>query len=119
MFVVCCRLVCMSTDSPPPSSPSQLLYSTEKLVSENKGKIDAADVTKIEEALKELKEAREGDDLEALRAKIATVQQESMKIGQAMYKNTGGGDAAAPGGAAPEGDDKTVDAEFKDKTEKK
>ena len=93
-----------------------MVYSTEKLVSENKEKIGAAEVEAVEKAVAELKEAREGEDVDVLRSKISAVQQESMKIGQAMYKNTGG-DAAAPAGdAAP---DNTVDAEFKDKTEKK
>ncbi len=95
----------------------QLVYSTEKLVSENKAKLDAADIATVEKALAELKEAREGEDLEALRAKIQTVQAESMKIGQAMYKNAGAADAAAAsGGAASEDKGNTVDAEFKDKT---
>jgi len=96
-----------------------LIYSTEKLVSENKAKIDAADVEKIEEAIAAVKDAKEKDDLDDLRAKVQHLQTESMKIGQAMYKNTGG--APADGAAAEEApaDDKTVDAEFKEKDEKK
>ncbi len=100
----------------------QLVYSTEKLVSENKAKLDAADITTVEKAIAELKEAREGDDLEVLRAKIQTVQAESMKIGQAMYKNAGSAEAAAGGAggdAAGDAKDSTVDAEFKDKTSEK
>jgi molecular chaperone DnaK len=100
----------------------QLIYSTEKLVSENKEKLDAADVTTIEKAIADVKEAKDGDDLDSLRTKISKLQQESMKIGQAMYKNTGGAAAGEGSGkdtASSEGDDKTVDAEFKDKTDKK
>lgn len=102
---------------------SQLIYSTEKLVSENKEKLDAADVTTIEKAIADVKEAKEGEDLDSLRSKISKLQQESMKIGQAMYKNTGGAAGAGEGSgkdtASSGGDDNTVDAEFKDKTDKK
>lgn len=92
-----------------------MIYSTEKLVSENKDKIGADDVKTIETAISELKDAREKDDLEDLRAKVSKLQAESMKIGQAMYKNTGGSTGAPGEDAKPEDDGKTVDAEFKDK----
>jgi molecular chaperone DnaK len=103
---------------------AQLIHSTEKLLSENKSKLDAADVTSLEKQIGELREAREKDDLTALRAKISAVQQESMKIGQAMYKNAGAGAGSGSGsGAGAEGatpsDDSVKDADFKDKDEKK
>merc|ERR1712216_598727 len=76
-----------------------LTYSTEKSLSEHGDKLSD----------EEKKEAEEVDDLQA---KFTTLQQASMKIGQAMY---GSGDASQQQGS----DQDTQDAEFKDKDEEK
>jgi molecular chaperone DnaK len=64
------------------SLPSQLVYSTEKLLSENKDKIDADTTAKVEKAVADVKAAREAGELKDLREKLTALQQESMKIGQ-------------------------------------
>jgi molecular chaperone DnaK len=62
----------------------------------------------------DLKEALKGDDPDAITAKSNALAQASMKLGEAMYKQTQDG-AAAAGGAGPEAGAKkedVVDAEF-------
>jgi molecular chaperone DnaK len=72
----------------------------------------------IENALADLKEALKGDDADAITAKTNTLAQASMKLGEAMYKQSQDeAAAAAAGGAAPGGDgaakkEDVVDAEF-------
>ena len=103
--------------------PWQLVYSTEKLLTENKDKIDASSTAAVEKAIADVKAAREAGELKDLRDKIQALQAESMKIGQAMYKNAGaaGGAAGSPGaGAADEpAKENVVDADFKEKDGKK
>ena len=67
--------------------------------------------------LADLKEALKGDDTAAISAKMNTLHQSSMKLGEAMYKQAegGGGAGASPGGpdaGAGAKKDDVVDAEF-------
>ncbi len=61
------------------------MYSTEKLLSENKDKIDADTTSKVEKAVADVKAAREAGVLKDLRDKLQALQQESMKIGQVRW----------------------------------
>src|SRR5476649_2074367 len=63
-----------------------LIHTTERSLSENEGKIPAADKRAIEDAVSDLKEALKGDDAEAIKTKTNTLAQASMKLGEAMYK---------------------------------
>ena len=59
----------------------------------------------------DLKEALKGDDAEAITAKTNALAQASMKLGEAMYKQS----AEQPAGGADAGEakkDDVVDAEF-------
>jgi molecular chaperone DnaK len=89
-----------------------LLHSTEKALAEHGSKVGDADRRTIEDAMSDLREALKGDDADAIAAKTNTLGQASMKLGEAMYKQTpdegGGGDGDA-GGAKKED---VVDAEF-------
>ena len=94
-----------------------LVYSTDKSLNEHRAKLSAEDITEIEAALKDTRKALEGEDGEALRAQTQKLQTAAMRIGSAMYKNSGSGGGAAgsssggaEGGAKP-GDGRTVDAE--------
>merc|ERR1711871_668090 len=95
-----------------------LVYSTEKSLSEHGDKLEAADKDAVEKQIADLK-ALEGDDVDDIKAKTEALQQGAMKIGEAMYKDSGAG--GAEGGA--EGDAKdgetVVDAEFKEKGDEK
>jgi molecular chaperone DnaK len=95
-----------------------LIHSTEKAVSEHGSKVSDSDRSAIENAIAALKSAIKEEDVETIKAKTNALAQASMKLGEAMYKATQGGEGGeGPGGAAPgaEGgkkDDNVVDAEF-------
>lgn len=63
-----------------------LIYATEKFMTESKEKLSEEDTKSLEEKLSALKEAKEGDDLEALEAKMNELSTESQRIGAAMYQ---------------------------------
>jgi molecular chaperone DnaK len=91
-----------------------LVHSTEKTLAEHGSKVGEAERRAIENAMADLKEALKGDDAEALTTKTNALAQASMKLGEAMYKQSaeqqpGGG---APGGGAEDKKEDVVDAEF-------
>ncbi len=103
-----------------------LVYQIEKTLSENKEKVPAADVSRIESSIAALKKALEGDDEAAIRTGMEQLQKASHAMAEALYKQTEGGPAAggAPGGeqaaggsAGPGGrtsDGDVIDAEVVD-----
>lgn len=88
-----------------------LIYSTEKSLTDNGDKLDADTKSEIEKAVAEAKEVKDSEDLDALTAKKDALNQASLKIGQAIYGQQGEGEEEKP-----EGDDTTVDADFKEKS---
>ncbi len=101
-----------------------LVYSVEKNVKEFGDKVDAAEKTKIEEAIAKVKKALEGDDLEAIKKSQEELMNVSHKLAEAMYAKTAGGPGGpdAAGGAGASGadqgsakkDDDVVDADFEE-----
>jgi len=103
-----------------------LVYSTEKVLNENKDKLDAADVKTVEEALKETKDAIEKGDTEDIKTKMEALNNASHKLAEAMYKNTnteqpgadptGGQQQNSAPDSEPkqESQDNVVDAEFEE-----
>jgi molecular chaperone DnaK len=102
-----------------------LIYSTEKSLGEYGGKLEAADKTSIEQAISELREILDSDDVDAIKAKTEALAQVSMKLGEAMYSaqgDAGGGDSAASDDAGEDkaaGDDDVVDADFEEVDDEK
>ncbi len=97
-----------------------LIHATEKSISENQDKIDAADKDGAEAAMAELKTALEGEDMDAINEKAQALSQAAMKIGEAVYQaQQAESEAAAAKDAANDaGDDgNVVDAEFEEVTE--
>jgi molecular chaperone DnaK len=90
-----------------------LVHSTEKALAEHGSKVGEVERRAIETGLADLKEALKGDDTAAISAKMNTLSQASMKLGEAMYKQAEGGGGAGPDGpdAGAKKDD-VVDAEF-------
>ena len=90
-----------------------LIHQTDKSLAEFGDKVGPAEKTAIETASAELKSAKDGEDLEAIRAKTQALVQASMKLGEAMYAahQAGGDDAGEDGG---HGDPGVVDAEFEE-----
>ena len=102
-----------------------LVYSVEKNIKEFGDKVDAAEKTKIEEAIAKVKKALEGDDLEAIKTSQDDLMNVSHKLAEAMYAKTSGGPGGpgAAGGAGAAGgegqasgkkDDDVVDADFEE-----
>ncbi len=94
-----------------------LVHSTEKALSEHGSKVGEPDRRAIETALADLKEALKGEDAEAITAKTNTLAQASMKLGEAVYKQSegGGGEAGGHDGGGHDAGakkDDVVDAEF-------
>jgi molecular chaperone DnaK len=107
-----------------------LVYSTEKVLSENADKLPEDVKTEVQGAVGELKTALEGDDIEAVKAKQAALTAVSQKIGEALYKadqeqQATSGDATPGAEGAPAGDqggssdEDVVDAEIVDEDERK
>ncbi len=95
-----------------------MIHSTEKSVKDLGDKVAAADKTRIEAAIAELKEAVKADDVDNIRAKTTALTQAAMKMGEALY---GSGAQAASGDASPgEGKkgngagENVVDADFEE-----
>ncbi len=100
-----------------------IIHSSEKNIKEFGDKIGEDEKTAIEDAIKELRESLEGDDIDAIKEKTEALTQASMKLGEAMYKASQeeAATAEAPvdggsGGASMDDDkdSKIVDAEFED-----
>ena len=101
-----------------------LAYQVEKLLKDYGEKVAADERGSVEAALKELREALAGDDLQRIAKATDAVQQASYKLSEEMYKATAGATAgtspgAPPGGTSgssqPPGDD-VIDAEYKPST---
>jgi len=93
-----------------------LVHATEKALAEHGAKVGETERRAIENAMADLKEALKGDDPAAITEKSNVLAQASMKLGEAMYKQSQDG-AAGPGGdgSAPDSGAKkedVVDAEF-------
>ena len=109
-----------------------LLHSTEQQLKEHESKIDASLKSTIESAMNDLKGVKDGEDLQAIKDKTQALSQAVMKVGEAIYKATGGApEGAAAGGAddaaqaaggtsgGKSGDDTVVDADFEEVDGKK
>ncbi|MGH2783971.1 MAG: molecular chaperone DnaK [Actinomycetota bacterium] len=94
-----------------------LVYQTEKLLTDNADKIPAGDKDDVQKALDEVKEALKGTDTSAITGASERLSQAAQKVGQAMY-NAQQSAAAAGGEAGPSGStDDVVDAEVVDEGE--
>ena len=100
-----------------------LVYQTEKLLNENKDKLDEATAGSMESAISEAKKALDpGDDRAAMDAQFEALQNASHAMAQALYQAQGGDQQAGPQPGAGPGpqpgpqpgaqDDDVVDAEY-------
>ncbi len=93
-----------------------LLHQSEKQLGEFGDKLEAADKEAIEVAMKDLKEALTKEDATEIQQKSQTLTQAAMKLGEAMYQQSGGGmDEGGEGQENAEATDETVvDADFEE-----
>ncbi len=94
-----------------------LVHTTEKTLEEMGDKIGDDVKGPVTAALDELKEVKDGDDLDAIKAKMEALQQASMKLGEAVYAQSQaeGGEASTEETASDNNaDDDVVDADFEE-----
>jgi len=104
-----------------------LVYSVEKNVKEFGDKVDAAEKTKIEEAIAKTKKALESDDIDAIKKAQEELMNVSHKLAEAMYAKTAGGQGGPEAGggthqqaggeqqqASGKKNDDVVDADFEE-----
>lgn len=106
------------------NSAESIINQSEKTLKEYGDKVDSATKDKIQDALAELKRAKDGDNAEIIKQKIEALTQVSQKLGEAMYQQAtqdggqaGGGAAGAGSGAGSSNankDDDVVDADFEE-----
>ena len=95
-----------------------LVYQAEKQITELGDKVPAADKTKAETLIKDLKEAIASENDEKIATLLPELQQVLYTIGSQMYQGAGGptdapqGDAGAGPTGGASGGDEVIDAEF-------
>ncbi|MBC7755950.1 MAG: molecular chaperone DnaK [Bdellovibrio sp.] len=95
-----------------------MVHSVKKSLTEHGDKLDEAEKTAIETAIKEVEDALQSDDKEAIEAKTNVLMEASQKLGEKVYaaeqaaNNTQSAQPAQEGEKTVDGD--VVDAEFED-----
>ena len=89
-----------------------IIHSAEKGVIDAGDKITDEEKGPVEEAVKELKEALESEELSAIQENTATLSQAAMKIGEKLYKQEQ--EAAGPEGQGAKEDSDIVDADYEE-----
>ena len=80
-----------------------LVHSTERTLQELGDKVSDADRKAVEAAMSELKTASAGDDAARIVAKADELAKAAMKLGEALYRQSGGADAAHRRGSGSAG----------------
>jgi molecular chaperone DnaK len=105
-----------------------LIYETEKSLREHGDKVDSAIKNSIEEDLKNLKEtiAKSDASAEEIKKSTESLMQNSMKLGEAIYKNSqgaqqneGASNDASKNDSSSNEDGKVVDGEYQENDDKK
>jgi molecular chaperone DnaK len=98
-----------------------LVYQTEKVLREQGDKVTGSEKEAVESALKELKEALAGDDVDRIRSATEALMTASQTFSARLYEaaSASGGDGAGTGDGSGDGtgapsDDEVVDAEIVD-----
>lgn len=89
------------------NNADSMIYQSENTLKDVEGKISDADKTKIEEAIKGLKDVKDGEDLEAIKSKTEELTQAFYAISEEIYKQQEG---QADG--EQQADDDVVDADY-------
>ncbi len=94
-----------------------LCYALEKTLRENRDKLPATDASKLEELIKEGREAVEKQDDALVRSALERLEQESHRIAQTLYQGAAPGAGAPPPQQQPSGEagkGGVIDAEFEE-----
>ncbi len=107
------------------NNADSLLYTTEKVLAEFKDKVTADQKTRIDAAVKALKDAIDKVDLAEMKAKSEELSKAVQEIGSAIYQQAQAAGSQQAQGEGPgsetsqDGGEKVVDAEYTMKDEKK
>ena len=103
------------------NNADQMVYQTDKTVTEFGDKLSEEEKSKIETAKQALVEALKGEDIEAIKAKQEELQKELFAVSEKVYKAAAEAQQAAQGGAegAAPADDNVYEADFTDVDENK
>ena len=91
-----------------------LTHGAQKAIDDLGDKADPDAKAEVEAGIAALKEALEGDDIEAITSKSAELSQAMMKMGEAAYAAGQDEEAAPENASADSGDETVVDAEFEE-----
>ncbi len=102
----------------------QLVYQSEKIISENGDKFSEADKNDVQQKVDALKEALKGEDIEAIKSKKEELTQSFYKVSEELYKQATAQAQAQQGadgaqgtnaqGGANKGDDGYYEADYTD-----
>jgi len=99
-----------------------LIYNTEKILRENREKLNPSEVSALEEALAEGKKAVQSESREQMEAAMNRITQASYKMAEMLYRSQAGPGAPPPPGGqpgpeaqpGPKQDGQVIDAEYED-----
>jgi len=105
------------------NNADSLVFQTEKLLKEQADKVDASDRERLEAALKELKDALAGADIDAVRRAheglTAALQDFSQRLYAAAQQQAAGAEGGAGAGASAPSDDDVAEAEIVDEPDER
>ncbi len=106
------------------NSADAMIHATEKSLKDLGDKVDAATKGTVEKEIAHVKQVKDSDDVEAIKAAVEALTQASHKLAELMYQQAakenpdsagGAGGGAGGGGAkAKKNDDDVVDADFEE-----
>ncbi|MBI5501195.1 MAG: molecular chaperone DnaK [Deltaproteobacteria bacterium] len=94
-----------------------LCYQTEKILDDNRDKLDSADVTAVRESIAACRKAVENGDADGIKRTMDELTKATHKVAEAMYKNVAGA-APPPGGDGAPADEGGNGAGGKGKSKK-
>ena len=94
-----------------------MIFQSEKTLNELGDKVDAADTQPVKDAIEKLRETLKGNDVEAIKADTAAVEQAFYKISEKLYAQQGGAQADPNAQGAQSGDGTYYNANFEDHSE--
>jgi len=101
------------------NAAENMIHATRKSMEELGDKVEAAEKSQIEDAIKELEEALKGDDKQAIEEKTSKLTEAAGKLAEKAYKESAEQQSAQAGGESAQSsqggeDENVVDAEFEE-----
>jgi molecular chaperone DnaK len=96
-----------------------LCFQLEKLMKEHADKLSEADKDPLTRSIAKVREAAKGSDVQAIKSAVNDLEQAQQAFSKVLYERSQAAppSGGAPEGAAPSGDEDTIDAEFEVKKE--